>query len=490
MKSNPAAFLKSEYEAANVDPVFMRLHGKKYLVPYPYVRDYKDYQKAFLNDFFDIMRRDYLAYQKHNVPVQYISWHDNDKHRKLVVPYDLRNKEVSPQEVANRIFKRAEKKYIKAVRLAVELAEAYPERPYQTLISIAHVRDMQKARYEHQLKQARDKAIYITKKVGHFLAQNAVKATNNIKNMDVEKLKIKARRWAVGVMLTTTITGAVYTAFQINEKQAEKKEIQAKDPLGHMQMFERCHDAIKASLAFAENFAGSTFKDGEGVPTIGYGCTYYLDAEGKGSREVSPVKMGDKITMEEANTQKERYLQFEILKQVQEYVKVPMDEETTIATYNFAYVLGSTNFRKSEYLKALNEGKKGEELVRYLTGFRVQKGLLPRFYFVGALLNGKMKVSDFMDLTAEGCYNLKTRDVCLYEKGKLKLDKDGFAYFCYDELEKNIEKAKKSRRSKACGGEKCPKVREILPQTVLDGVYEMENSKARIYYADNMSLSR
>ena len=68
MKSNPAAFLKSEYEAANVDPVFMRLHGKKYLVPYPYVRDYKDYQKAFLNDFFDIMRRDYLAYQKHNVP--------------------------------------------------------------------------------------------------------------------------------------------------------------------------------------------------------------------------------------------------------------------------------------------------------------------------------------------------------------------------------------------------------------------------------------
>ena len=71
-----------------------------------------------------------------------------------------------------------------------------------------------------------------------------------------------------------------------------------------------------------------------------------------------------------------------------------MDEATTIATYNFAYVLGSTNFRKSEYLKALNEGKKGAELAKYLTGYRQQKGLLPRFYFMGALLNGKLKTSD------------------------------------------------------------------------------------------------
>lgn len=483
-------FLESEYKAANAEPVFMRLHNKKYLVPYPYVRDYKDYKKAFLNDFFDIMRKDYLAYQKHNLPVQYITWHDDDKHRKLIVPYDLRNKQVSPQEVANRIFKRAEKKYIKAVRLSMELAKAYPDRPYQTLINVAHVRDMQKANYEHQLKLARDKAVYITKKVGRFLAQNAVKATNNLKNLDVENLKVKARRWAVGVMLTTTITGAVYAAFQINEKQTEKKEIKAKDPLGHAQMFERCHDAIKVSLAFAENFADSAFKDGEGVPTIGYGCTYYLDANGNGSRETSPVKMDDKITMEDANTQKERYLKFEILKQVQENVKVPMDEETTIATYNFAYVLGSTNFKKSEYLKALNEGKKGSELARYLTGFRVQKGLLPRFYFMGALLNGQMKVSDFMELTAEGCYNLKAKDVCLYEKGKLKLDEDGFAHFCYDRLPENIEQAKKSRRSKACGGKKCPQVKDILPQSVLDGVRDMENTRARIYYADITDLSR
>lgn len=480
MKENLAGFLKSEYDKAGIEPVFMCLHGKKYLIPYPYVRDYQDYKKAFMNDFFDIMRRDYLAYKKHNLPVQYISWHDNDKHRKLVVPYDLRNKQVSPQEVANRIFKRAEKKYTKAVSLSQYLAEAYPERPYQTLIGIAQVRDMQKARYEHQLKLARDNAIYITKKVGNFLAQNAVKATNNLKNLDIDTLKIKARRWAVGVMLTTTITGAIYTAFQIKEKKAEQKvqdeQWQTKDPLGHVRMFSRCHDAIKTSLAFAENFADKAFKDGVGVPTIGYGCTYYLDENGNGSRQTTPVKMGDTMTVEEADVQKERYLQFEILQQIQENVKVPMDEATMVATCNFAYVIGSTNFRKSEYLKALNKGETGEDLARYLTGYRVQKGLLSRFYFMGALLKGDMKVSDLMDLTAEGCYNLKPKDVCVYEGRKLKLDKDGFAYFRFDNLENNLNKAKKTRYSAACRGKECPKVKDILPQSVIDGVAEMEKS--------------
>ena len=69
MKENLAGFLKSEYDKAGIEPVFMCLHGKKYLIPYPYVRDYQDYKKAFMNDFFDIMRRDYLAYKKHNLPV-------------------------------------------------------------------------------------------------------------------------------------------------------------------------------------------------------------------------------------------------------------------------------------------------------------------------------------------------------------------------------------------------------------------------------------
>lgn len=175
--------------------------------------------------------------------------------------------------------------------------------------------------------------------------------------------------------------------------------------------------------------------------------------------------------------QKERYLKFRGLKQIQECVNVPMDEQTTIATYNFAYVIGPEGFKKSEYLKALNEGKTGHDLARYLTGFRKQKGLLARFYFMGALLEDKIKTSDLFDLTAEGCYNLKVNDVCVHEKRKLKLDNDNFAEFDFNKLDENLKKACGARRSVAIKNARCQKVREILPESVIQGTLEMENSQ-------------
>ena len=244
-----------------------------------------------------------------------------------------------------------------------------------------------------------------------------------------------------------------------------------------MRGFSRCHDAIKTSLAFVENFADSTFTDGEGYPTIGYGCTFYIDEKGVGNREISPVKKGDTITMEDAIVQKERYLKFKALPTIQKCVKVPMDDATTIATYNFAYVIGENGFSKSKYLKALNEGKTGHDLARYLTGYRKQKGLLPRFYFMGALLEGKIKTSDFLALRAEGCYNLTPKDVCVTENGKLKTDADGFAEFDFSKLEENLEKAKKPRRSRALHNGRCQMVQDILPASVVNGTLEMENSQ-------------
>lgn len=476
-KADLLQFLKNEYLQDKQTPKVIRLLGHEYVVPYPYVRDFQDYQKAFMNDFFDLMKKDYLRYKHRNEEPRYICLSSGEKDVRLVVPYALRYKQSTAKELAHKIFQRADTKYWKAVNLSAKLAEIYPERPFQTLVSLSQLKDMRNAYRMNQFKEVRDKTAYITKKVGNFLAKNARKATDNIKSVDVEKLKKKARTWAVATMLGATITAAVYSAFQIKDNIEQKKEIPDKNPLNHAQMFSRCHDAIKVSLAFAENFAPNAFKDGVGVPTIGYGCTYYLDENGNGSLQTSPVKKGDKITKEEANVQKERYLQFEILKQIQENVKVPMDEATTIATYNFAYVLGSTNFRKSEYLKALNEGKKGAELAKYLTGYRQQKGLLPRFYFMGALLNGKLKTSDLLNLTAEGCYNLSVKDVCYHKGNKLLLDEEGFASFNYDKLADNLQKACKTRRSKACGNKKCPTVNEILPQSVIDGVLQMEKSR-------------
>lgn len=475
-KAELVNFLEAEYAAAHRSPKTIKLLGHSYVIPCVYLTEYQDPEKSFMNDFFELMRKDYLHYKRCNEEPQYVCLALGDKSIRLVVPYALRYKNHTPNEIADKILKRASDKYWRAVRLSSEMAEIYPDRPFKTFINLANLKEMRNALRLHRLKEARDRTAYITKKVGTFLAKNARKVTNNIEHMDVDRLKAKAKTWAVVAVLGATINAAVYTAFQIKDKSEQKKEVQAKDPLGHIRMFSRCHDAIKVSLAFAENFAPKAFKDGVGVPTIGYGCTYYLDENGKGSRATSPVKMGDNITKEEANVQKERYLQFELLNQIQENVKVPLDEATMIATCNFAYVLDSTNFRNSEYLKALNEGKKGEELVKYLTGYRQQKGLLPRFYFMGALLNGKLKTSDFLNLTAEGCYNLTTKDVCIYNGNRIKLDNEGFAEFDYDKLEQNLVKSNRVRRSKACGNKKCPPVKDILPQSVIDGVLQMEKS--------------
>lgn len=471
-------FLLWEYGQNRIIPPTVRINGKEYMVPHAYVREYKDPKQAFVKDYFDLMRKDYLKYQNNHEDVKYISLTSkNGEQHRLVVPYAMRNRKENAAKIAKKVFARADKKYWEAVELSLNLAEAYPDRTFKTFIDYPNLKEMRKAYNQHQLREARDRAAYITKKVGSFLSKNAVKATDNIKSVDVDKLKVKARRWAVGFMLAATVSAAVYEAYQIKDKVEERKEITAQDPLGHIQMFSRCHDAIKTSLAFAENFAGSAFKDGEGYQTIGYGCTYYIDENGVGNRKISPVKEGDTITMEDANVQKERYLKFRGLKQIQECVNVPMDEQTTIATYNFAYVIGPEGFKKSEYLKALNEGKTGHDLARYLTGFRKQKGLLARFYFMGALLEDKIKTSDLFDLTAEGCYNLKVNDVCVHEKRKLKLDNDNFAEFDFNKLDENLKKACGARRSVAINNARCQKVREILPESVIQGTLEMENSQ-------------
>lgn len=140
-------------------------------------------------------------------------------------------------------------------------------------------------------------------------------------------------------------------------------------------------------------------------------------------------------------------------------------------------MFGENGFPRSKYLKALNEGKTGHDLARYLTGYRKQKGLLPRFYFMGALLEGKIKTSDFLALRAEGCYNLTPKDVCVTENGKLKTDADGFAEFDFSKLEENLEKAKKPRRSRALHNGRCQMVQDILPASVVNGTLEMENSQ-------------
>jgi lysozyme len=90
-----------------------------------------------------------------------------------------------------------------------------------------------------------------------------------------------------------------------------------------------------------------------GVPTIGYGNTYYPDG--------TKVKIGDVITLAEA----ERLLiaiiaPFEAA--VLKMLKVPQTAQQISALTSLAYNIGITNLSKSTLLKKINSKTAGEEI--------------------------------------------------------------------------------------------------------------------------------
>lgn len=343
-------------------------------------------------------------------------------------------------------------------------------------------------------RQVYDQASVAAQKLNQFFSGQVRKATNHIKNITADQLKTKAKRWTLRLMLAATLGSAVYAAANYNELKSRyqaKKEFRARDVYGNLAMFEKCRNDMRVSLAFVENFAPKAFLDGRGVPTIGYGCTYYIDENGRGNREISPVNIGDKITMEEALVQKDRYLDHRILPQIEKLVKVKMDRGTMIATVNFAYVIGPKAFKNSEYLKALNEGASKEELADCMTGFRKQKGLLSRNYFNAAELLGYISTADKLNLITEGCYNLGVEDVCVCRGGKPVKDQNDMYHFDFSKLDANLKKSCKPRRSIVNGGGHCPKVSEILPETIVQKVLKTASKgKTFLFSSHKDNLTR
>lgn len=217
MSGQLLAFLKSEYTNAMCEPVYLRLFDRIYLVPYPYFHEFSDYQKAFLNDFFDAQIKDFELYKKYSLIPKYISLTQKSNSHRLIVPFDLRHQQLDAPQIAERIFNRAEKVYFKAVRLAFKLAEIYPDRRYQTWIGMAHIKKMQKAYYEYQVKNARNETAYLTQKIGTFLSRNARKLTNQLSKIDMPLLRAQARRWGLKKMLAATVSAAVFSACIENE---------------------------------------------------------------------------------------------------------------------------------------------------------------------------------------------------------------------------------------------------------------------------------
>lgn len=263
------------------------------------------------------------------------------------------------------------------------------------------------------------------------------------KGFNMEKTKLKKLLW--GGIMTGMLMGVPSCSTRDSESDDSEDDrtelvITGTDKSSvekyNTELFESLRSKIKFGLAFVENYYPYIYKDGGGTLTTGHGLTILYEPNGtyKQVTKDTPVP-----SLSESDRYKGRYMTIEILKDIQKYVKVPMDENTMITTCVFRYCIGGKSFKESEYLKQLNKGKTGAELTPYLTGFRQQKGVLKRLYFFAALMEGEIEFSDLLDLRTEGCYNIES-----WEGLVSNLDKNFYSWN-FQNIDNYLEIAKKER---------------------------------------------
>ena len=273
------------------------------------------------------------------------------------------------------------------------------------------------------------------------------------------------------VVTYTMLTGGIATGmFGCQEK---------KDTCDNAQLFEKCRSDVKFSLAFVENYYDHVYWCGEAW-TTGHGLTILYNADGTYTLVTKDTKIP---TVAESDVYEGRYLTYEILPDIKECITVPMDENTMIAACVLRYCIGHKNFKNSSFVKQLNNGVTGEELAKTLTGWRKQEGVPNRCYFFAALMAGKIQYVDWLQLRAEGCYNLSWRDIFVYVDGEPKVDENGFYEWDFSKIAENLKKAQNPRFVRLNLGDgkhacvRCKLVKEIVPDYVLQDVARHQNEK-------------
>ena len=121
-------------------------------------------------------------------------------------------------------------------------------------------------------------------------------------------------------------------------------------PNSGMQLSEKGIDLIKEF----EGFRSAPYKDAVGIPTIGYGNTYYLDGR--------KVSMSDKpLSKQEAHDLKLAITNRDFVPKVRKLLensKVPVTQEMFDALVSLAYNIGTGAFERSSVLRHLVNGDK------------------------------------------------------------------------------------------------------------------------------------
>jgi lysozyme len=119
-------------------------------------------------------------------------------------------------------------------------------------------------------------------------------------------------------------------------------------------------------LKGSEGFRSQPYPDGEGVPTIGFGSTFYEN--------------GTRVTLKDAPITKERALQlFKVtLKQytsaVDKNVTVPLTQNEFDALVEFTYNVGVAAFIGSTLLKRLNAGAPKDQVAAQFLRWNKDEG--------------------------------------------------------------------------------------------------------------------
>ncbi|MBL1208257.1 glycoside hydrolase family protein [Geminocystis sp. GBBB08] len=122
-----------------------------------------------------------------------------------------------------------------------------------------------------------------------------------------------------------------------------------------------------------EGFRNQAYICPAGIPTIGYGSTFYLDGR--------KVKMGDRISKEEAEKLLIRTVQT-FADGVSKVIKVPLTSNQFSALVSLCFNIGVGAFQKSTLVKVLNQGNYSEAANQFLRwnrgGGKVLAGLTRR----------------------------------------------------------------------------------------------------------------
>ena len=313
--------------------------------------------------------------------------------------------------------------------------------------------------------------------------------------------KLNKLLFGAGVLGSLALGASSCSSNKSDDKEEAKTEVKAKeiknDPYGNVALFEECKEDIIFALFFVENFYQYTYNDGCGNWTVADGLTVLYNEDGTSFTKVT--KNTKPLTKEEAVIYTTRFLKYQILPIIENDVNVSLDKNSMITACVFGYCVGPARFKDSKFLTYLKTGQK-DKLAKSLTRFRTPQGVLKRWYFFAALLEGKIQYSDLLNVRAEGCYNLKTYEIVVCRKDKNgkyirkkdkygdwiyepEFDKNGCCKWIFKDIDKNLAKATdvKTTRLSIKGGEHvvvdCQLVKDIVPDYVWQDVSGGKSSK-------------